>query len=292
MPSVVIAAHNEEAVLADTLRALRSASVHELEIVVVPNGCTDETPRIATQYGTHVVTIADPGKSNALNVGDSVASRFPRIYLDADIIIPPGGIDNIVAVLESGTLAAVPARTVALEGRPLLVRAYFAISERLPVFRDGLFGRGLIALSTAGRARFTEFPMMVADDLFLDSLFDQSERALVPDVRVVIQAPFTTSALLRRLVRVRRGNAAIRSASRTGILESTIRPANRWSWLRDVVWADLRLAPAGAVYATLSLLAALMAKRGSRGSLSWGRDDSTREARPADGREHKNKRVP
>lgn len=284
MPSVVIAAHNEGAVLAETLRALRVASAQELEVVVVPNGCTDETPNIARAQGAHVVTIAEPGKANALNVGDRAATRFPRIYLDADIVIPAGGVDCIVSALESGALAAVPRRTVALEGRPLLVRAYFTISERLPVFRDALFGRGLIALSAAGRARFTEFPMIVADDLFLDSLFDQSERALVPEVLVIIQAPFTTSALLRRLIRVRRGNAAIRTAARTGTLGSTIRPAARWSWLQDVVLKDLRLAPAGVVYVTLSLLAAIMAKHGSQRSLSWGRDDSTRESRPVGGR--------
>ena len=56
------------------------------------------------------------------------------------------------------------------------MRQYFAISSRLPVYRDGLFGRGMIAVSEQGRARFDQFPDLVADDLFLDSQFATAEK--------------------------------------------------------------------------------------------------------------------
>jgi len=44
--SVLVAAHNEEAVIADTIRHLRAVDWPEVEIVVVDDGSTDATPEI------------------------------------------------------------------------------------------------------------------------------------------------------------------------------------------------------------------------------------------------------
>ena len=215
MTSVVIAAHNEEAVLGACLEALDPGSDGAPEIIVVANGCTDDTTSVARSHpGVVVLELAQGSKSLALNAGDSVAASFPRIYLDADIVVPAGCVDGLAAALaKPGILAAVPDRTMDTTGRPWPVRAYFAINERLQAFRDGLFGRGMIALSEEGRSRFEVFPLMVADDLFLDSLFESSEKAYLSAFVVRVETPVRTRDLARRLVRVRRGNAAMRQAS-------------------------------------------------------------------------------
>ena len=277
MVSIVIAAHNEESTLGGTLAALLDGA-DDLDVVVVPNGCTDGTADVARSFaGITVVELEQGGKPLALNAGDAAARAFPRIYLDADIGVPPGGVQALVEALERpGILVAVPGRALATAGRPWPVRAYFAINERLPVFRSGLFGRGMIALSQEGRARFGDFPLMVADDLFLDSLYAQHEKAHVDAVRVVVATPFTTRDLYRRLVRVRRGSAAMRQASRDGELSVAVRPADRWAWLREVVAKDLRLLPAGIVYAAITLTAAVAPRRGPVTAMDWGRDDTTR----------------
>jgi len=277
MVSIVIAAHNEEDTLPATLAALLGGDRNP-EVVVVPNGCTDRTAEVARSFaGVTVVELEQGGKPLALNAGDEAATSFPRIYLDADILVPPGGVDRVAAALERpGILAAVPGRVLDTAGRPWPVRAYFAINQRLPVFTDGLFGRGMIALSEAGRSRFGSFPLMVADDLFVDSLYTPQEKALVDTVKVVVRTPFTTRDLYRRLVRVRRGTAAMRQASRQGELAVAVRQADRWAWLRDVVARDLRLLPAGLVYAAITFAAAVAARRGPVNAMDWGRDDSTR----------------
>ncbi|MDI9629377.1 MAG: glycosyltransferase [Acidobacteriota bacterium] len=278
MTSVIIAAHNEESLIGATLDALLADSADDTPaIIVVPNGCTDSTAEVARQRHVRVVEVAAPGKAAALNAGDQEADSFPRIYLDADIIVPPGGVRTLVdALAATGALVAVPARRLVVQGRPWPVRAYFTINERLPVFQLGLFGRGLVAISEKGRSRFDRFPLVVADDLFLDSLYTDDERVVVPEVEVLVETPHTTRALVRRLIRVRRGNAAMREhVSLDG--PYTVRRADRWAWLRDVVMKDLRLAPAGAVYAALSFWAAVWAQRGPRASLAWGRDESTRQ---------------
>jgi glycosyltransferase involved in cell wall biosynthesis len=278
MPSVVIAAHNEEQVIGACLDALTAQDIGgTLEIVVSANGCTDATADVARQAGAVVIDRPEPGKAAALNAGDAAATSFPRIYLDADIVLPPHAVGTLVARLSDapGRLAAVPRRRLDTAGRPWPVRAYFSINERLPAFRSGLFGRGVITLSEEGRARFATFPDRIADDLFVDSLYSEDERVVVPEVEVVVEAPRTTRALLARLERVRRGNAQLRADG--AATDAAVRPARRWAWFTDVVVPHPQLAFAAVPYVAITLIAAFRARRAaSRGGGDWGRDDSTR----------------
>ncbi|MEI2730730.1 MAG: glycosyltransferase [Dermatophilaceae bacterium] len=290
MTSIVIAAHNEASVIGRCLDAiLADAAPGEFDITVVPNGCTDSTAAVAAARGVRVVEVAEASKAAALNAGDRLAVGFPRIYMDADIVVDSAGVRAVArAVTPRSTvdpplpaaLAAVPTRLLAVTGRPWPVRAYFAVNSRLPAFRVGLFGRGMVAVSEEGRARFETFPLMVADDLFLDSLFAADEKACVDEVVTTVEAPRRTRHLVDRLVRVRRGNAAMRSAADAGHLAIDVRPADRSAWFRDVVRPNPRLAPAGVVYAVISLLAAFRAKRSAHDGLAWERDESTRLASP------------
>ena len=277
MVSVVIAAHNEEAVLGACLDALLDQQGPEpIEIIVSANGCTDATAAVAASRGVRIIDRREPGKPGALNAADEVAAGYPRIYLDADILVPAGGIHAVVSRLDGGSLAAVPRRRVDTSGRPVLVKAYFAINERLPVFRDGLFGRGMIAVSREGRERFGRFPTMIADDLFLDSQYNTVEKAEAREVEVVVEAPFTTRDLLKRLVRVRRGNAEMRAASAEGTVEVAVRKSDKWAWLRDVVARKPSLAFAAIPYLSITVAAGVLARRPAKVGNSWGRDESTR----------------
>ncbi|WP_244366103.1 glycosyltransferase [Micromonospora echinofusca] len=271
--SVVIAAHNEEGVLGRGLRRLLGdARPGEFEVIVVANGCTDGTAELARSVpGVRVLELPAAGKPAALNAGDAAASGFPRLYLDADVELDTDGVRALAAAVDGpAALAAAPRRVLDTTGRPLLVRAYFAVHGRLPVFRGALFGRGAVAVSRAGRARFDRFPDQVADDLFLDSLFLPGERRELDDVDCVVATPRRTADLLRRLVRVRAGNTALRRSGLTGV-----RRSRRASWLVDVVLPRPWLLPAGACYAVLSVLAGLAARR-SGGRATWGRDESSR----------------
>jgi len=280
MPSVVIAAHNEETVLGACLESLFRAGLTGQDVVVVANGCSDHTAEVARKHGVVVVDRPEPGKAAALNAGDVVARGFPRVYLDADIVVPPGAFDALLAAVDSGALAAVPRRRLGVTGRPWPVRAYFTINERLPVFRDGLFGRGMIAVSEEGRSRFSTFPDLVADDLFLDSQFSSSEKREVREATVVVETPHTTRDLVKRLVRVRRGNSQLRTAAAGGEVEAVVRRSHRWAWFRDVVAPHPRLWLDAIPYVAITLFAAVAARR-RPGADGWGRDESTRRAAPS-----------
>jgi glycosyltransferase involved in cell wall biosynthesis len=279
LPSVVIAAHNEENVIGRCLDALFEDGSVNLDVTVVANGCSDETVQRAYRAGARVLELPQPGKARALNAGDAAAEGFPRLYLDADMALSGADVAKLAERLEGdpAILACAPRRVINLDGRPLAVRAYFKIQQELPVNRAGLFGRGAVMVSEAGRSKFGQFPDETADDLFLDALYAPHASVVIEDVTNVVEAPLTTKDLLRRLVRVRRGNRQLRRAdlgSTTDGEPITVRASDRWSWLRDVVLVRPSLAPVGVVYATLTLLADWGARR--RTKIAWGRDESTR----------------
>lgn len=287
MISVVVAAHDEAAVIGRCLAALqRQEGVEDLQVVVVANGCHDDTAGVAERAGATVISLPEPGKSAALVAGDAVAVGFPRVYLDADIELPPHALAAAAQVFAEhpSALAAAPHRHVVSTGSSTPVRAYMAVSSRLPAYRNSLFGRGMIVLSEEGRSRFDRFPGVVADDLFLDSLYAPEEKRPIDSVDVGIVAPTSTRALVRRLVRVRRGNAELRAGAAettwpaSGGGQHQVRASSRLAWLTEVVLPQPRLVPAGLVYVSLTSLAAVLARARPSGPLAWGQDTTTRRS--------------
>lgn len=275
---VVIAAHNEAAVLHGTLaRLVGGDGPSDLEVVVAANGCTDTTVEVVKAAPkVRLVEVPTAGKANALNVAERHATAYPRIYLDADIGLSHQDLDRLCSALSDGALLAVcPSRRFDLTGCSLLVRAYCAISQHLPAFERGLFGKGAIALSAEGRRRFTTFPAVIADDLFLDSLFAPSEKAVLREVTVEVAAPRRAGDLLGRLERVRRGNRQLRATKVAGTGGATTARSLPMSWLADVVLPRPWLAPAAVVYVSMTAVAELRARRNGVGR-GWGQDRSRR----------------
>ena len=97
LASVVIPAHNEQQVIGRCLARLMDGLPPDTQVVVVCNGCTDDTAGIAATFGARlvVVEVDRPSKTGALNAGDGVASGFPRAYLDADIEVSGHDLDQV-----------------------------------------------------------------------------------------------------------------------------------------------------------------------------------------------------
>src|SRR5690242_14067899 len=102
MISVIIPAHNESNVIVDCLKAIAAAPLpEEVEILVVCNGCKDDTATKVRSCGPSIRVIETPvpSKSNALNLGDQCARGFPRFYIDADITLSPGALERVIETL-------------------------------------------------------------------------------------------------------------------------------------------------------------------------------------------------
>lgn len=180
----------------------------ELEIVVVCNGCTDSTAAVARSFEPAVRTIETPvaSKSLALRLGDHAATAFPRLYVDADVLMSAASVRAVAARLREGAaLAAAPRIQVDLSAANRAVRAYYAVWTRLPYHLEGMIGSGVYAVSKEGRERFGEFPDLISDDGFVRLHFAPQERESVADASFSIRAPERLRDLIRIKVRSQKG---------------------------------------------------------------------------------------
>lgn len=210
--SIVIPAHDEAAVIERTLAPLAAlAAGDDVDVVVAANGCSDDTVARARRVpGVRVLDLPEPSKVAALDAADAATDRFPRVYLDADILAPAQSLLAVMEALESGTvLAARPPFVYDLAGAGPLVRAYYRARLRLPANSAALWGAGCYAMSEEGRSRFGAFPALVADDYYVDTLFESHEKTVVDAAPVVVRVPRTPRALGRVLRRTYGGNAEL-----------------------------------------------------------------------------------
>jgi glycosyltransferase involved in cell wall biosynthesis len=205
--SVVIAAHDEEAVIARCLRALTSdAKPGELDVIVVANACGDRTAQIARAERVRVVETPVAGKAHALGLGDAECRTFPRLYLDADVDLDTASLRRMLTAIERGALACSPVPEYDLAGVSRVARRFHRVFERLLAGRRGLSGTGAYLLSKEGHGRVFPLPLVISDDGWVHRSFSASERQSVEGARSVVRPARTVRAVIRRRARVRLGN--------------------------------------------------------------------------------------
>jgi GT2 family glycosyltransferase len=279
--SVIIPAHNEEQVIATTLMSLLDPPETErLEIVVVCNGCSDQTASIARAASPDVtvIEIDEASKSLALAVGNRVATTVPRLYLDADVQLDARSAQALIdAVREPFIDAAGPRRVLARAGVSPLVRCYYDVWEQLPQVRSGLFGRGVIALSRAGWETASRLPSAMSDDLAISESISRHRRVVVSSATVTVQPPRTMADLIRRRIRVTTGNAQADQLHLRGKASRTSLGS-----LGLVVIRAPRLMIRLPIFAAVSIFCRLAARPAvrARDFQTWLRDDSSRQALP------------
>jgi len=276
--SIIIPAHNESAVIGRCLTTmLRDANPGELDIIVVANGCTDDTAAKARSISpdVRVIDTATPGKSNALNVGDAVANNFPRFYVDADVRLPIDSIRRVSQILRGGTfLAAAPRIAFDLSERNWFVRAFYDIWLRTPYMLEGMIGSGVYAVNAAGRSRWDKIPLITADDAFVRLQFKPEERTVVGDCTFTVTPPTSLAGLVKIKTRGHFGNEELKQVH-PELFANEGKPhgqalaamaRNPALWPKLAVYAYVRIASRRA-----------SAKRMQRGDhKTWERDDSSR----------------
>jgi glycosyltransferase involved in cell wall biosynthesis len=258
-------------------RLARDASHQSFEIIVIANGCTDNTAAVAAAYGhpVRVLEIPLPSKREALKVGDQAAQGFPRVYLDADVELDATGVWSLARALDSpGVLAAGPARDLDLTHSAWPVRWYYDIWQRLPHVRHGLFGRGAVAVSEAGHRRISALPALLADDLAASLSFGPAERRIVPAARALVHAPRSVGDLVRRRVRVATGVNQIEQSAQAPRSSERTCPRD----LLAILASNPALVPKIAIFLTVTIVARRKGKAAvSREDyITWLRDESSR----------------
>lgn len=270
--SIIIPASNEAGYIGACLDAvLEQDHEGDVQVVVVANGCTDDTPALACAkadafsargWALRVETLGPIGKVGALNHGDGCAIHAARLYLDADVRMGPRLLSGLAAALDASGAVYAGGRLVVAPAASRFSRAYGRFWSRLPFMSEGVTGAGLFAVNADGRARWGLFPPVISDDSFARLQFTPAERVLVDE-------PYSwpLSEGFARLVRVRRRqDEGVREIAR---LFPDLPP--RAGHVRVGLWRLARLAiadPSGFA-AYVGVMAAVRARRGR--SSGWVR---------------------
>ena len=112
LQSVLIPAHNEAKVIAETVRHILASDYPNLEVIVIDDGSKDETAEVvhsafASDPRVRLITMANGGKAAALNRGLAEARGNLVVALDADTYFPSDSIGKLVRWFEDPKVGAV-----------------------------------------------------------------------------------------------------------------------------------------------------------------------------------------
>lgn len=146
--AVIIPCHNVEATLGEQLDALTAQTwVKPWGIVVVDNGSTDGTKRLASTYETRGVRVVEAnsgrGVAYARNAGVRAVKADGVAFCDGDDVVHPGWVKGMAAALATTDIASGQLETDSLNA-PWLARTR-------PVRQDGGLPRlGSIGFASGG----------------------------------------------------------------------------------------------------------------------------------------------
>jgi len=190
--SVLVPCHNEELVIADTVRTLLALDypANLLEILIIDDGSSDRTAEIVRQFtsGGRVALLQVPaafaarGKSGALNYASSHATHPILAIYDADNRPDPGALRPLVEalVLDSGLGAAIGMYRCLNRRRNLLTR-FLNI--------EGIAYQWIVQAGRWELMRFTALPgtNYVIRRSLLETLGGWDESALTEDAELTLR---------------------------------------------------------------------------------------------------------
>lgn len=149
--TVIVPARNEEASLPRLLDSLAAQTLVPAEVVVVDDGSADATAAIAAASGARVLSAPPPpsgwvGKPWACHVGSQHAAGEVLVFLDADVVVAPDGLDRIVAAWEQGPRGGL----LSVQPFHTTVRAYEQMSaypNLMSMMASGAFAPGSVRFS-------------------------------------------------------------------------------------------------------------------------------------------------
>ena len=114
--SVVVCSYNGAATIRDTLEGLGRLEYPDYEVIVVNDGSTDDTPKIAGEYDVRLISTENRGLSNARNTGWQEAGGEIVAYIDDDAYPDPHWLQYLAHTFMSGDYVGVGGPNIAPPG--------------------------------------------------------------------------------------------------------------------------------------------------------------------------------
>lgn len=275
--SVVMPAHDEEALIERTVRAIASDGI---DLIVVANGCTDATAERARDAGVQlrVIEVSEASKIHALNAGNAVARFAPVAFVDADVTVSGTDLITLARRLKAHPKAEVAAPTMrVMPSKSWRVRQYYKIWALTEYRNKGHIGSGIYMLTDEGRRRIAELPDIIADDLFVQQHFALDERLTPEDLTFSVDAPGTLASLVKRNTRIAAGNqqfAQLYPELAPPLTGAGAKAILKVVWRRPALWIGFAMYTF--VYSAAHRGARRLRKR--RSHIDWSRDHTTRSS--------------
>lgn len=283
--SAVIPAFNEEQGVLRTIESLAAQDYSELEIIVVDDGSTDKTLKIAEDYAAQsefnirVLAKENGGKSSALNLGFSQATGALLLTVDADSELAPDAVSKMTRWFSDNSIDAV-AGQVKVSNRDRAITCLQSLEYLIgnTVYRraQSLFGSVLLAPGPIAMYRTSTLreitgnssrPTVFLNDTFAED-FEITVAMLVknkkihfdPDAIAYTIAPNTFTSLVSQRYRWIRGNMQV-CKKFLRIIQSEDCPGSMRTlfWMSPTFLFELALLPFIVLFSTSGLLAAAFA---------------------------------
>ena len=273
-PTIIIAAHNEAAVIKNTLSVLLKKEKPALyQVIVVCNGCNDGTDEVIQRHFPSVrcLVLECASKALAIRYAESFDPGFPRLYLDADIELSSAGAEKLFK--QGGDITSpaliIPTSEVVTQSCSSLVKRFYRVWYHSRFIQQMGYGAGAYLLNSSARQRFGLWPELIADDGFIRSQFTLNEIHINPLCKVLVRAPKNLFTLIKVKTRSKLGNLELedylKSVGHTKVKNTGNKNKNLDSPVNRVV------------YLSINLAALALAKwHYKRGNKTWYRDNSNR----------------
>jgi cellulose synthase/poly-beta-1,6-N-acetylglucosamine synthase-like glycosyltransferase/peptidoglycan/xylan/chitin deacetylase (PgdA/CDA1 family) len=214
--SIVVPAYNEAEVIEAATRSLAASDYPDVEVIVVDDGSTDGTGRLAEDLGLERVRVLheeNRGKPGALNLGIAAARHELIVTVDADTLFEPGTLRRLVQPFRDARVGAVAGNTKVGNRQGILGRWQhidyvmgFNLDRRLydelqcmPTVPGAIGAFRLEALDEVGRFSGAT----LAEDTDITIALGRAGWRVVyaEDARAFTEAPSTLSALWRQRYR-------------------------------------------------------------------------------------------
>ncbi len=215
--SIIVPAFNEEKTLFKTISSLIRLDYpkDKLELIVVDDGSTDNTLKIAKQFiskGVKVYTKKNGGKGETLNFGIKKATGEIIGCLDADSFVGRKSLKKMVAFFEDSKVMAVTPSLKVYKPKNILQRI------QMVEYLIGIFLRKVFAF--LGSIHVTPGPFSIYRKTFFEKHGNYDENNLTEDIEIALRiqsngyfiensvdapvytmAPYKFNSLLRQRVR-------------------------------------------------------------------------------------------
>jgi glycosyltransferase involved in cell wall biosynthesis len=198
--SIVIPAFNEERLIECCLQSISTSLVANLasgftsEIIVVDNNSTDNTATLARQAGAQVVFEPINQIGRARNTGAAEATGDWLLFLDADSVLNPGLLADILRAIEDDRSVGCGC-TLRMEGIPWWANSILQLWMGASILFRWASGAMLVCRSDAFRdvGGFTQ-ELYVAEEIRLSKQLKRWGRQRGLRFTILTQYPLETSA--------------------------------------------------------------------------------------------------